>query len=74
MQTTFAGKKPVGRKKESFERGRVEFKAPPDWVERATREGERLGLNLSAFIRMVVSQYMERVEADRAAAKRGGAK
>jgi hypothetical protein len=62
----------AGRKKESFSRGRVEFKAPPGWIERATREGERLGLNLSSFIRMVVTQYMERVETERAAQRKGG--
>jgi hypothetical protein len=57
----------AGRRKESFDRGRVEFKAPPEWVERATREGERLGLNLSAFIRMAVTQWMDKAAAERAA-------
>jgi predicted DNA-binding ribbon-helix-helix protein len=56
----------AGRKKENFDRARVEFKAEPEWIERVTREGERLGLNLSAFIRMVVTQYVDRVEAERA--------
>jgi len=55
----------AGRKKENFDRPRVEFKADPEWIQRATREGERLGLNLSAFIRMVVTQYMDRAEAER---------
>jgi hypothetical protein len=57
----------MGRKKTSFERGRIEFKAPPEWVERATLEGERLGLNLSAFIRMAVTQWMDRTLAERTA-------
>ncbi len=61
----------MSRKKSSFDRGRIEFKAPPEWIERATHEGERLGLNLSAFIRMAVTQWMDRVEAERAAQKRG---
>jgi hypothetical protein len=52
-------------RKESFGRGRIEFKAPPSWIERATREGERLGLNLSSFIRLVITQYLDRVEAER---------
>ena len=54
----------AGRKKENFDRGRVEFKATPEWTERATRAGERLGLSLSAFIRMVVTQYLDRMEAE----------
>jgi hypothetical protein len=54
--------KVAGRKKENFDRGRVEFKAPPDWIERATRHGERIGLNLSSFMRMVVTQYMDEVD------------
>lgn len=61
----------AGRKKENFDRGRVEFKAEPAWIERATKEAERSGHgNLSAFIRFAVTQYMDRVEAERAAAKR----
>lgn len=55
----------AGRKKENFDRGRVEFKAPAEWIEKVTREGERLGLNLSAFIRMIVSQYMDELERKR---------
>jgi hypothetical protein len=55
----------LARRKESFERGRVEFKASPSWIERATREAERRGLNLSAWIRMVVSDHLEKLEADR---------
>ena len=55
----------AGRKKENFDRGRVEFKADPEWIERVTREAERLGLNLSAFIRMVVTQYMDKIGAER---------
>lgn len=54
----------AGRKKENFDRGRVEFKAPPDWIERATKHGERLGLSLSSFMRMVVTQYMDKADAE----------
>jgi hypothetical protein len=55
----------AGRKKENFERGRVEFKADPEWIERVNAEAERIGLNLSSFIRMVMTQYMDKVEAER---------
>jgi hypothetical protein len=71
MSETLAEVKMAGRKKESFDRGRVEFKAPPEWIERATREGERLGLNLSAFVRMVVTIYMDKAEAERDEQPRG---
>ena len=58
----------AGRKKENFERGRVEFKAPPEWIERVNAEAERSGHgNLSAFIRFVVTQYLDNIEAERAA-------
>jgi hypothetical protein len=46
-----------------FTRGRIEFKAPPALAERATREGARRGLSLSSFLRMIVSEYLERAEA-----------
>jgi hypothetical protein len=60
----------AGRKKENFERERVEFKASPEWIERAVRAGEHIGLNLSAFIRMVVSQYLDRMEAEQSVPRR----
>lgn len=54
----------AGRKKEVFDRGRIEFKATAEWTERAMRHAERLGLNnLSAFIRFAVTQWMEEAEA-----------
>jgi hypothetical protein len=49
----------AGRKKESFDRGRVEFKAPEEWIRRANEMALSMGFgNLSAFIRFVVTQYM----------------
>jgi hypothetical protein len=64
----------AGRKKVSFERGRVEFKAPEEWVRRATALAERLGFgNLSAFIRFAVTDYMDRVAPETPpAGKKGG--
>jgi hypothetical protein len=55
----------AGRKKESFDRGRVEFKAPPEWIEEVNEEAQRLGLNLSSYIRMVVTQAVQKAKADR---------
>lgn len=57
----------AGRKKENFERGRVELMAEPKWIARANTEAERLGMSLSAFIRMVVTQYLDKAEDERAA-------
>jgi hypothetical protein len=55
-----------------FTRGRIEFKVPPGLAERATREAVRLGLSLSAFIRLILTQHLERAEAE--ARRSGGAK
>ncbi len=66
-KTLTDARKMAGRKKESFDRGRVEFKADPAWIERATREAERAGFgNLSAFIRFAVTQYLDQIEFTRA--------
>ena len=52
----------AGRKKESFERGRVEFKAPADWQRRVAAAAERLGFgSLSALIRFAVTKYLDEV-------------
>jgi hypothetical protein len=64
-------KRMAGRKKENFRRGRAEFNAEPALLERATAEGARLGLNLSAFIRMVLVQYLDRADAEREARRQG---
>jgi hypothetical protein len=59
----------AGRKKENFDRGRVEFKAEPEWIERAAKYGERVGMNLSTLIRVAVTQYLDQAGADRPQAK-----
>ncbi len=46
-------------------KGRVEFKAPQSWITRAERTAESLGLSLSAYIRLLVTQDMERLEQSR---------
>jgi hypothetical protein len=60
----------AGRKKENFDRKRVEFMAEPEWIRRADTEAKRLGLNLSSFIRMVVTQHMDRADAERGTDRR----
>lgn len=64
-------KRMAGRKKENYERGRVEFMADPAWIERADDCAKRLGFgNLSAFLRFVTTQYMDQVDVDRPPAPR----
>jgi hypothetical protein len=61
----------AGRKKENFDRRRVEFMAEPDWIERANDEALRSGHgNLSAFIRVVVTAYLDRIDAERRDSRR----
>jgi hypothetical protein len=50
--------------KTKFDRGRVEIKVTADLAERATREAARLGLCLSAFVRLVLCQHLDRAEAE----------
>jgi hypothetical protein len=54
---------PVPRKKQNFDRDRVELRAEPEWIARVTAEAERLGLNLSAYIRLAVNERLDRTEA-----------
>ncbi|MBL8793434.1 MAG: hypothetical protein JNM56_06000 [Planctomycetia bacterium] len=39
---------------------RVEFRADPDWLAEVRAVAERLSLNVSAFVRMTVTQALER--------------
>ncbi len=41
-------------------KGRVEFKAPESWILRAEKTAESIGLSLSAYIRMLVTEDMDR--------------
>jgi hypothetical protein len=56
-----------------FTRGRIEVKTTADLAKRLTQQAMRRGLCLSAFIRMVLSEYLERTEAE-ARRPRGGGK
>jgi hypothetical protein len=50
------------RKKENFDKMRIEVRAEPAWIERVATEAERLGLSLSAYIRLAVNERLERTE------------
>ncbi len=56
----------AGRKKENFQRERIELKAPSEWILKATQYAEELGgLSLSAFIRLCVNEKMQRMDTER---------
>jgi hypothetical protein len=55
----------AGRKKENFDRERVEFKADPAWIAKVVQYGQSLGLSLSAFIRLAVNEKMQRMDSER---------
>ena len=42
------------------EQGRYELKADQEWLDRAQRSAKRLGLSLAAYIRLVVTEDMDR--------------
>jgi hypothetical protein len=48
----------------------IQIRADPEWINRVDREAERLGLSLSASIRLVVNEQMERMAPDPSEHKR----
>jgi hypothetical protein len=54
--------KKMPRRKSKMDRDRVELRADPEWIARATAAAERFELSLSAFIRMVVTERLEELE------------
>jgi hypothetical protein len=48
--------------KDEKAKGRFEFKAPQSWIDRATVVAASIGLSLSAYIRLVVTEDMNRRE------------
>ena len=58
---------PGGRRKQNFERRRLELVAEPEWIERVSKQAERLGISLSAYIRLAVTRSLESDEASQPA-------
>jgi hypothetical protein len=58
----------AGRKKENFDRDRIELRAPAEWIARVAAVAETLGLSLSAYIRLAVNERVQRDQAAAAAA------
>lgn len=38
----------------------IQIRAEPAWIDRVSAEAERLGLSLSAYIRLAVNERMQR--------------
>ncbi len=51
--------------KDAKSKARFEFKAPRSWIDRAEKVAESLGLGLSAYVRLVVTEDMDRRERER---------
>jgi ribosomal protein L20 len=47
------------KKRENRKRDIIQFRAPPEWIDRVNAHAERLGLNMSAYIRMKITQAMD---------------
>ncbi len=55
----------VGKQKPAPEppRDRIDLRAGPAWIARVQRQAERLGMSLSAYIRMATTERVEEDEA-----------
>jgi hypothetical protein len=65
MTATLAGYRPVAKKKPTAStppRDRIDLRADPEWTARVQAQADRLGIALSAYIRMAVSERLERDE------------
>lgn len=74
MSTTLASPSPMPRKKpqpKDATRGRIDLRADPEFVARVQSQADRLGMSLSAYLRMAVT---ERLERDEASQPKGGPK
>jgi hypothetical protein len=59
LQTKRRGGVDVGQKRSNPNRDLIQFRAPPAWIDRVNAEAERLGLSLSAYIRLCVNERLE---------------
>jgi hypothetical protein len=59
------GKLRSAGKKKPISEGKVELRAGYEWIARVDAEAARLGIGRSAYIRMVVSEAMNRAEVTR---------
>jgi hypothetical protein len=50
---------PKKKKPSAVPRDRIDLRGDPEWIRRADFAARSIGLNLSSYIRMVVTQRME---------------
>jgi hypothetical protein len=62
MAAVAEGQKMPGRPKKQDPSGRLEITASKEWLKRVKEAAERLDLNPPAFVRMVVSLYLDKQE------------
>jgi hypothetical protein len=55
----------AARKRPNPKRDLIQIRAEPEWIDRVNTEADRLGLSLSAYIRLAVNERMERTAAER---------
>jgi predicted HicB family RNase H-like nuclease len=51
------------RRKSTQPRDRFDLRIEPDWLDRIERQADRIGVSVSAYIRMATSQRLELDEA-----------
>jgi hypothetical protein len=56
----------VARKRPNPNRDLIQLRAEPEWIDEVNEEADRLGLSLSAYIRLAVNERMERTRSERA--------
>lgn len=64
ITVTEVSRMPGGRKKENFERARLELVADAPWIARLAAQADRLGMSLSAYVRMACTRQVEADEAN----------
>jgi hypothetical protein len=52
--------KEMARKRPNPKRDLIQLRADPEWIDKVDAEAERLGLSLSAYIRLAVNERMQR--------------
>jgi hypothetical protein len=60
----------MARKRPNPKRDLIQLRAEPEWIDRVNTEAERLGLSLSAYIRLAVNERLERTAPETPAARR----
>jgi hypothetical protein len=54
----------MARKRPNPQRDLIQLRADPAWIDRVNAEAERLGLSLSAYIRLAVNERMQRTASE----------